>query len=341
MRVGINGFGRIGRLGLRAAWEATGDELEIVAVNEPNATAEVMATLLAFDSIHGRWPHACEGTGDTLRIDDRALAYTGFDAPGDIPWEDLGVDLVLECSGAFKTVEGLEPHFARGAKRVVVARAVQGGPPNIVLGVNDQAFDLASEVLVTAASCTTNCLAPVVMVLHQAIGIERGAVTTIHNPTNTQVVVDRYHSDARRGRAAQLNLIPTTSNSAYAVTLVLPELEGKLDSTAVRVPTLNASLVDGAFHMIRATTVDEVNAALEAASREGSLAGILGYETRPLVSSDYAGDPRSGIVDALSTRVVDGRLVKLIVWYDNEWGYANRLVELAAMVAGAAESARD
>ncbi|MDJ0974211.1 MAG: ArsJ-associated glyceraldehyde-3-phosphate dehydrogenase [Planctomycetota bacterium] len=337
MRVGINGFGRMGRLGLRAAWG--NPALEFVAINEPNATADVMATLLEFDSIHGRWNHACEGEGDELRIDGTPLAYTRFDQPGDIPWRDLGVDLVLESSGAFKTAESLEPHFVQGASRVVVARAIKGGTPNIVLGVNDGEFDLAKERLVTAASCTTNCLAPAVKVLHDAIGIERGTVTTIHDPTNTQVVVDRWHKDARRARAAQLNLIPTTSNSAYAVTLVIPELEGKLDSMAVRVPVLNASLTDCNFHMRRETTAEEVNAALQAASLEGPLSGILGYEERPLVSSDYARDPRSGIVDALSTRVVDGRMVKLIVWYDNEFGYANRWTELAAKVA-AAEAAR-
>ncbi|MDJ0523182.1 MAG: ArsJ-associated glyceraldehyde-3-phosphate dehydrogenase [Planctomycetota bacterium] len=338
MKVGINGFGRMGRLGLRAAWG--NDALEFVAINEPNATADVMATLLEFDSIHGRWDRSCAGADDVLRVDDAELAYTRHSDPAQIPWADLGVELVLECSGTLKTPASLEPHFDQGASRVVVARAVKGGPPNIVLGVNDREFDLANERVVTAASCTTNCLAPAVKVLHDAIGIERGTVTTIHDPTNTQVVVDRWHKDARRARAAQLNLIPTSSNSAYAVTLVIPELEGKLDSMAVRVPVLNASITDCNFHMRRDTTVEEVNAALEAASREGPLKGILGYETRPLVSSDYARDPRSGIVDALSTRVVDGRMVKLIVWYDNEFGYANRMTELAAMVAEAAGAAR-
>lgn len=335
MRVGINGFGRMGRLTLRAAWGRS--PLEFVAINEPNATADVMATLLEFDSIHGRWDRACEGAGDTLRIDGEGLAYMRKTNPADIPWTDLGVDLVLECSGELKTPAALEPHFEQGAARVVVARAIKGGPPNIVLGVNDHEFDLASERVVTAASCTTNCLAPVVKVLHEAIGIERGTVTTIHDPTNTQVVVDRWHKDARRARAAQLNLIPTSSNSGYAVTLVIPELAGKLDSMAVRVPVLNASLTDCNFQMKRATTVEEVNGVLRAASEAGPLEGILGYETRPLVSTDYARDPRSAIVDALSTRVTDGQLVKVLAWYDNEWGYANRMVELAALVAGSSK----
>ncbi len=336
MRVGINGFGRMGRLALRAAWAR--EDLEIVAINEPNGTAEVMATLLEFDSIHGRFAHACRDDGEAIVVDDRRIPYSRHERPADIPWRALGVDLVLECSGRFRTPEGIEPHFDQGAARVVVSAPVKGGPPNIVVGVNHQDFDLGRERIVTAASCTTNCLAPVVRVLHDAIGIERGTVTTIHDPTNTQVVVDRWHKDARRGRASQLNLIPTSSNSAYAVTMVIPELEGKLTSMAVRVPVLNASITDCAFHMARATTAEEVNDALAAASREGPLEGILGYETRPLVSTDYARDPRSGIVDALSTDVTDGRLVKLIVWYDNEWGYANRLVELAAMVADASVS---
>ena len=333
MRVGINGFGRMGRLALRVAWGRA--DLEIVAVNEPNGSAEVMATLLEFDSIHGRFARACRGAEDALVVDDVRVPYLRHDTPGAIPWRELGVELVLECSGRFRTPESLEPHFAQGASRVVVSAPVKGGPPNIVVGVNHRDFDLAAERIVTAASCTTNCLAPVVRVLHDAIGIARGTVTTIHDPTNTQVVVDRWHKDARRGRAAQLNLIPTSSNSAYAVTMVIPELEGKLTSMAVRVPVLNASITDCAFEMARDTSAEEVNAALAAASREGPLEGILGYETRPLVSSDYARDPRSGIVDAPSTTVTDGRLLKLIVWYDNEWGYANRLVELAAMVAEA------
>lgn len=328
MRVAINGFGRMGRLVLRAGWDHP--ELEFVAVNEPAADAATMALLTEFDSVQGRWGVACAGEGDTLRAGDRALAFTRFAEPA-----GLGADLVLECSGRYRTRAALEPFLAAGARRIVVSAAVKDIEPNIVVGVNHDRFDLAAEPIVTAASCTTNCLAPVVRVLHDAIGIERGVVTTIHDPTNTQRVVDAPHKDARRARAAQLNLIPTSSNSSYAVTLIIPELAGRLESLAVRVPVLNASLTDCVFHVARATTVEEVNGLLAEAARTPPLAGILGYEERPLVSTDYAGDPRSAIVDALSTRVTDGRLVKVLAWYDNEWGYANRLAELAAMVARA------
>jgi len=332
MRVAINGFGRMGRLALRAGWGC--DDLEFVAVNEPHATAATMATLTEFDSVQGRFAHACSGHDDRLLIDGVELAFLSESDPARLPWSELGVDLVLECSGQFRTRATLQPHFDRGAQRVVVSCAVKDVNTNVVIGVNDHLIDFSGEPIVTAASCTTNCLAPVVRVLHDALGIERGIATTIHNPTNTQSVVDAPHADARRARASQLNLIPTSSNSAYAVTLIIPELAGRLDSLAVRVPVLNASLTDCVFHMQRATSVDEVNQVLREASESERLRGILGYEERPLVSSDYAGDPRSAIVDGLSTRVTDERMVKVLAWYDNEWGYANRLVELAARVAG-------
>jgi glyceraldehyde 3-phosphate dehydrogenase len=333
MKVGINGFGRVGRLALRAGWHR--DDIEFVAINEPAASAGNMALLLEFDSVQGRWDQACQGSGDTLRIADRDLSFTAFSEPGDVPWGELGVDLVLECSGRFRKTDLVRPHLAQGAKRVVVSAPVSDGPPNIVVGVNHGDFDFSEHEIVTAASCTTNCLAPIVKVVHDGLGIERGSVTTLHDPTNTQSVHDAPHSDPRRARASQINLIPTSTNSAYAVTRILPELEGRLDSIAVRVPVLNASLVDCAFHVSRDTDVDEVNALLRKASEQGPLAGILGFETRPLVSSDYARDKRSGIVDAGCTRVIDKRLVKVMAWYDNEWGYANRMVELAGMVAGA------
>ncbi|MEM8885137.1 MAG: ArsJ-associated glyceraldehyde-3-phosphate dehydrogenase [Planctomycetota bacterium] len=331
MRVGINGFGRIGRLVLRAGWARPG--LDFVAVNEPAADPETMALLLEFDSVHGRWGPGCRAEEDALFVGDDRLAFTREAEPGRIPWPD--VDLVLDCSGRFRKSAALQPHFDNGVKRVVVSAAVKDIAPNIVVGVNHGDYDLAEEPIVTAASCTTNCLAPVTRVLHDGIGIERGIVTTIHNPTNTQRVVDAPHKDARRARAAQLNLIPTSSNSSYAVTLIVPELAGKLESIAVRVPVLNASLTDCVFSMQRETTVEEVNGVLRAAAESGPLEGILGYEERPLVSTDYARDPRSAIVDALSTRVTDGRLVKVLAWYDNEWGYANRMAELAAMVVEA------
>ncbi|MCA9000280.1 MAG: ArsJ-associated glyceraldehyde-3-phosphate dehydrogenase [Planctomycetes bacterium] len=333
MKVGINGFGRMGRLALRAGWQR--DDLEFVAINEPKAGAENMALLLEFDSVQGRWDRACTGSGSGLTIDGRTLAYGGASEPAHIPWRDWGVDLVLECSGRFRTSPLIQPHLDGGAKRVVVSAPVPDGPPNIVVGVNHGEFDLAAHEIVTAASCTTNCLAPIVKVIQDGLGIERGSVTTLHDPTNTQSVHDTPHKDPRRARASQVNLVPTSTNSATAVTRIFPSLEGRLDSMAVRVPVLNASLVDCVFHVERETTVQEVNALLESASKEGPLAGILGYETRPLVSSDYARDARSGIVDAGCTRVIDGRLVKILAWYDNEWGYANRMVELAALVAAA------
>jgi glyceraldehyde 3-phosphate dehydrogenase len=332
-RIGIHGFGRMGRLALRAGWER--DDIEFVALNEPHANAANMALLTEFDSVQGRWSHSCEGSNDRIRIDDRELHFGRTADPRETRWSDLGVDLVLECSGAHRTTPSLQGHFDSGARRVVVSAPVKDGPPNIVVGVNHEAFDLSREPIVTAASCTTNCLAPVVRVIHDAIGIERGLVTTIHDPTNTQSVHDAPHKDPRRSRAAQLSLIPTSTNSATAVTLIIPELAGRLDSIAVRAPVLNASITDCVFQLARDTTVEEVNGALRAAATTGPLVGILGVEDRPLVSADYAGDPRSGIVDTLSTRVTDKRLVKLLVWYDNEWGYANRLIELAAMVGRA------
>ena len=331
MRVGINGFGRMGRLALRAGWAR--DDLEFVAVNEPGCGAATAALLTEFDSVHRRWPHPCAGDGEALSIDGRALRYLRQADPGALDWRGLGVDLVLECSGRYRTRADLAAHLDRGARRIVVSAAIKDIEPNIVLGVNDGAFDLAREPIVTAASCTTNCLAPVVRVVHDALGIERGVVTTIHDPTNTQRVIDAPHEDPRRARSAQLNLIPTSSNSSYAVTLIVPELEGRLESLAVRAPVFGASITDAVFQVARATTAGEVNDLFRAAAAKAPLEGILGVEERPLVSSDFAGDPRSAVVDALSTRVADGTLVKVLAWYDNEWGYANRLVELAGMVA--------
>ena len=333
MRIGVNGFGRMGRLALRAGWDHP--DLAFVAINEHRGDTSTMATLLSFDSIHGRWPVACESTGDGISVDGRKLAVSCHTDPGEIPWREHGVELVLECTGKFRTVPSIQPHFLSGAHRVLVSAPVKGGPPNLVRGVNDHDVDFGEEPILSASSCTTNCLAPIVRVLHDTIGIERGLVTTIHDPTNTQVVIDALHHDARRARASQINLIPTSSNSAYAVTMVVPELQGRLDSVAVRVPVFNASLTDCVFQMAEDTSVAGVNDALRTASEQGRLAGILGYEERPLVSSDYATDPRSAIVDGPMTRVTDRRLVKVLAWYDNEWGYVNRLVELAAEVARA------
>ena len=330
-RFAINGFGRMGRLALRAAWGR--DDLELVHVNELHGDAATAAHLLCFDSVHGRWAHEASGEGDALRVDGRRLSYSAAAAPGDVPWAEHGAELVLECTGAFRTIDALAPYFARGVRKAIVAAPVSDErAANVVVGVNEARYDPAVHDVITAASCTTNCLAPVVKAIHEGLGIERGSITTLHDMTNTQTIVDAPHSDLRRARAASLSLIPTTTGSATAIGLIFPELEGKLDGLAVRVPLLNASLTDAVFEVARATTVGEVNELLRAAA-EGPLRGILGYEERPLVSVDYKDDPRSGIVDALSTMVTDATQVKVLAWYDNEWGYANRLVELAAIVA--------
>jgi glyceraldehyde 3-phosphate dehydrogenase len=339
MRVGINGMGRIGRLALRAALGAAerpvedpraGHRLDVVHLNEIKGGAPAIAHLLEFDSVQGRWraPIAAEGK-DAIRIGARRMGFSEHARPGEIPWGDLGVDLVLECTGKFLTPEVLQGHLDRGAKRVIVAAPVKfDSVLNIVVGVNEHLYHPARHPIVTAASCTTNCLAPVVKVVHEAIGIRHGQITTIHDPTNTNVVVDAPHKDLRRARSAMLSLQPTTTGSATAIALIYPELKGKLDGHAVRAPVLNASLTDCVFEMRRETTVAEVNA-IFAAAADGPLAGILGFEPRPLVSADYARDTRSSIVDGLSTLVTDGTLLKLYAWYDNEMGYACRMVDLA------------
>jgi glyceraldehyde 3-phosphate dehydrogenase len=340
MRVGINGMGRIGRLALRAASGAAdralddpraGNRLEVVHLNEIKGGAAATAHLLAFDTVQGRWRADIAAEGDdTIRIDGRRLRFTSHATAADVPWGDLGVDLVLECTGRFLTPETIQGHLDRGAKRVIVAAPVKVGDVlNIVVGVNHHLYDPTKHRIVTAASCTTNCLAPVVKVVHEAIGIRHGQITTIHDPTNTNGVVDAPHKDLRRARSAMASLAPTTTGSATAIALIYPELKGKLNGHAVRAPVLNASLTDCVFELQRTTTADEVNALFEAAARHGPLQGILGYETRPLVSADYARDTRSSIVDALSTMVTDGTLLKVYAWYDNEMGYACRMVDLA------------
>jgi glyceraldehyde 3-phosphate dehydrogenase len=340
MRVGINGMGRIGRLALRAAFGAAerpeddpraGNRLEVVHLNELKGGAAATAHLLAFDSVQGRWraPIAAEGE-EAVRIGTRRLGFSAHASPAEIPWDEMGVDLVLECTGKFLTPETLQGHLDRGAKRVIVAAPVKTGDVlNIVVGVNHGLYEPARHRIVTAASCTTNCLAPVVKVVHEALGIRHGQITTIHDPTNTNLVVDAPHKDLRRARSAMLSLAPTTTGSATAIALIYPELKGKLNGHAVRAPVLNASLTDCVFELQRATTAAEVNALFAAAAASGPLAGILGYEERPLVSADYARDTRSSIVDALSTMVTDGTLLKVYAWYDNEMGYACRMVDLA------------
>ena len=339
MRVGINGMGRIGRLALRAALGAAqrpaddpraGHRLDVVHLNELKGGAAATAHLLAFDSVQGRWREDIAAQGDhTVRITDRELSFSSHATAAEIPWGDLGVDLVLECTGKFLTPETLQGHLDRGAKRVIVAAPVKvGGILNIVVGVNHHLYDPAQHRIVTAASCTTNCLAPVVKVVHGTIGIRHGQITTIHDPTNTNLMVDAPHKDLRRARSAMLSLAPTTTGSATAIALIYPELKGKLNGHAVRAPVLNASLTDCVFELKRETTAEEVNR-LFAAAAAGPLAGILGVEDRPLVSADYAGDTRSAIVDALSTLVTDGTMLKVYAWYDNEMGYACRMVDLA------------
>ena len=327
-RIGINGFGRMGRLGLRVGW---GDEaLAFSRINEIAADAACSAHLLQFDSVHGVWDHDCQGEGGGLTVDGASLNYTSHKTIGETDWSSC--DIVIEATGKHhKQPDSLQAYFDQGVKKVIVA-APTDGALNLVYGVNDHLYDPEVHHLITAASCTTNCLAPLVKVLHEKIGIVHGCMTTIHDITNTQTIVDRGHKDLRRARACGQSLIPTSTGSARAITKIFPELEGRLDGHAVRVPLLNGSLTDFVFEAPRAVTAEEVNGYLKAAS-EGELKGILGYEERPLVSVDYVNDPRSSIVDAPSTLVIDGRQVKIYAWYDNEWGYVNRLIDLVRKVA--------
>ncbi|MBO3273632.1 ArsJ-associated glyceraldehyde-3-phosphate dehydrogenase [Pseudomonas schmalbachii] len=328
IKVGINGFGRIGRLALRAAWGWP--ELEFVRINDPAGDAATHAHLLNFDSVHGRWQHEAEADGNDVVIGEKRSAVTANKAIADTDWS--GCDVVIEASGKMKTVAMLQAYLDQGVKRVVVSAPVkESGALNVVMGVNQHLFDPASHRIVTAASCTTNCLAPVVKVIHEKLGIRHGSITTIHDLTNTQSILDQPHKDLRRARACGMSLIPTTTGSATAIAEIFPELRGRLNGHAVRVPLANASLTDCVFEVERSTSVEEVNQLLKAAA-EGELKGILGYEERPLVSIDYRTDPRSSIIDALSTMVVNDTQVKIYAWYDNEWGYANRTVELARLV---------
>ncbi|OSQ47167.1 ArsJ-associated glyceraldehyde-3-phosphate dehydrogenase [Thalassospira alkalitolerans] len=331
IRIGINGFGRMGRLALRAGWGHP--DLEFVHINEIKGGAKTAAHLLEFDSVHGRWPNRVDCVDGRVVIDQtHSLTFSENATPGETDWVKLGCDIVLECTGKFKTPEILQAYFDQGVKKVIVAAPVKQGALNIVYGVNDNLYDPARHHLLTAASCTTNCLAPVVKVIHEKLGIVHGSITTIHDVTNTQTVVDLPHTDLRRARSCLQSLIPTSTGSATAITMIYPELAGKLNGIAVRVPLLNASLTDCVFEVSQDTTVEGVNQVLHEAS-ETYLAGILGYEERPLVSVDYLNDPRSSVIDAGSTMVIDKRQVKILAWYDNEWGYVCRMVDLAAKVA--------
>jgi glyceraldehyde 3-phosphate dehydrogenase len=329
-RVGINGFGRMGRLALRAGWDCP--DIEFVHLNEIGGDAAASAHLLYFDSVHGRWNREVRGDKDKLVIDGKTVTHSSQRNFADVPWRDMGVDIVLESSGKFRTEEQLAQYLKAGVKKVIVAAPVKKGALNIVMGVNDHLYDHSKHDIVTAASCTTNCLAPVVKVIHEGLGIAHGMITTIHDMTNTQTILDTPHKDLRRARASSLSLIPTTTGSATAIGMIIPELLGKLDGIAVRVPLLNASLTDCVFEVSRPTTIEEVNGLLKKAAA-GPMKQILGFEERPLVSVDFKDDPRSAIIDAPSTMVTDKTQVKIFAWYDNEWGYANRYAELARKVA--------
>jgi len=339
VKVAINGFGRIGRLVFRALWGRPG--IQLVHVNDMAGTAATAAHLLEFDSVHGRWQQQLSASVDDpsgFKVADQRISYSQEKEPTAVPWQGAGVDLVLECSGKFKTAETLGLYFEQiDIKRVIVACPVKGviageEALNIVYGINHQLYEPARHRLITAASCTTNCLAPIVKVIQENFGIKHGSITTLHDVTNTQVVVDGFKSDLRRARSCIQSLIPTSTGSAKAIGLIFPELQGKLNGHAVRVPLLNGSLTDAVFELNQSVSVEEVNAAFAAAAA-GPLAGILGYEERPLVSVDYLNDSRSSIVDGLSTMVINGTQLKIYAWYDNEWGYSCRMADLACHVA--------
>lgn len=330
-RIALNGLGRIGKLALRDLID-TGAGGDIVLINDPVGDAEQHALLMEFDSVHGRWHTPVSHGPDTLILNGQSIRLTHEKTIDALPLAEMDVDLVVDCTGVFKTAARIAPYYAAGVKKVVVSAPVKdGGALNLTYGVNHQLYD-GTQSLITAASCTTNCLAPVVKVIHESLRIKHGSITTIHDVTNTQTIVDRPAKDMRRARSALLNLIPTTTGSATAITLIYPELTGRINGHAVRVPLLNASLTDCVFEVERPTTAEEVNALFKAAS-EGPLKGILGYEPRALVSSDYTNDPRSAIIDAQSTMVINGTQVKIYAWYDNEWGYACRLADITRMVA--------
>ena len=330
-RIALNGLGRIGKLLLRDLID-TGAGGDIVLLNDIGGDAAQHALLMEFDSVHGRWPTPVAAEDDALVLNGTRIPLTHHKRIEDLPLAALGVDLVIDCTGVFKTAAKIAPYFDAGVKQVAVSAPVKdGGALNLVYGVNHHLYD-GTQRIVTAASCTTNCLAPIVKVIHEAIGIKHGSITTIHDVTNTQTIVDRPAKDMRRARSALLNLIPTSTGSATAITLIYPELKGRLNGHAVRVPLLNASITDCVFELDRATTVDEVNALFQAAA-DGPLKGILGFESRPLVSSDFTNDPRSSIIDGPSTMVINGTQLKVYAWYDNEWGYACRLGDITRMIA--------
>ncbi|PDH41696.1 MAG: type I glyceraldehyde-3-phosphate dehydrogenase [OM182 bacterium MED-G24] len=329
-RIAINGFGRMGRLALRAAW--AWPELEIAHINEIAGNAAGAAHLLQFDSIHGTWTTPVDSDTDAVIVDGQRISYSSNEHLEDTPWGDLGIDIAVECTGKFKSSDALSPYLDNNVSKIVVSAPVKDGTLNIVVGVNDNLYQPEVHDIVTAASCTTNCIAPVISVIHEQFGIRHGSITTIHDITNTQSVLDEYHKDLRRARASGMSLIPTSTGSATAIAEIFPELRGKIDGLAVRVPLANASVTDCVFEVEQPTTEAAVNQALKDAAT-GRLTGILGFEDRPLVSADFRGDKRSSIVDADSTMVIDDTQVKILAWYDNEIGYVNRMMELVRKVA--------
>ena len=327
VRVGINGFGRIGRQALKAILERYDDELEVVAVNDLT-TPSTLAHLFAWDSTYGRWDAEVTATEDSIVVDGREIRVFAEREPGKIPWRDLEVELVIESTGLFTDAAKARAHLEAGAQKVIISAPAKGEDITIVLGVNEDAYDPTRHHIVSNASCTTNCLAPVAKVLHEHFGIVRGLMTTVHAYTNDQQLLDAPHRDLRRARAAAMNIVPTTTGAARAVALVLPELKGKFDGFAMRVPVATVSVIDFVVELLRQATAEEINAAFREAA-ENELNGILGYTEEPLVSSDFRGDSRSAIVDGLSTMVLDGTLAKVVAWYDNEWGYSCRVADFA------------
>ena len=330
MKVGLSGFGRIGRDVLRVWAEKKVDEFDIVAINASGSLQD-LAHLFKYDTMYGKFDGTIEVAEDGFVINGKRVKVVAHRDPVEIPWKELGVELVIDSTGAFRDREGLSKHITAGAKKVIITAPAKDEDITIVLGVNEEKYDPANHHIISNASCTTNCLAPVAKVILENFGVNKGLMTTIHAYTNDQQILDKRHSDLRRARTAAQNIIPTTTGAAKAVALVLPELKGKLNGFSVRVPVATVSMVDVVFEVGRSTTAEEVNRVLKEAS-EGKLKGILGYSDEPLVSSDYIADPRSSIVDSLSTMVIDN-MVKVVSWYDNEWGYSERVVDLAKLVA--------
>ena len=329
-KVAINGFGRIGRLVARAILERTDHDLELVAINDL-ADASANALLFQFDSTHGRFPGSVDVDGNALVVNGKKIAVTSEREPGKLPHGEMGVDIVLECTGFFQSVDAAKPHLDAGAKRVLISAPAKGDLKTVVFGVNHDVLT-SDDLIVSNASCTPNCLAPVAKVLNDLVGIERGFMTTIHSYTNDQRMLDQMHSDMRRARGGAQNMIPTTTGAARAVGLVLPELNGKLDGSSVRVPTPNVSLIDLVFTPGRDTTAEELNEALKAAA-EGPMKGVLDFTDKPLVSSDFNHQPASSTVDSLETAVLEGKLARVVSWYDNEWGFSNRMIDTAGVMA--------